>query len=39
MLDNLILVAYFLGIFAIGFHFARKERTSREYFLAGRHVG
>ncbi len=39
MLDNLILIVYFLGIFSIGFHFARKERTSREYFLAGRHVG
>ncbi|MBF85776.1 MAG: sodium transporter [Acidobacteria bacterium] len=39
MLDTIILVAYFLGIFTIGFHFARKERTSRNYFLAGRHVG
>ena len=39
MLDTTILIAYFLGIFAIGFHFARKERTSRDYFLAGRHVG
>ena len=39
MLGTSILIAYFLGIFSIGFHFARKERTSRDYFLAGQHVG
>jgi len=39
MLDNSILIAYFAGIFAIGFYFARKERTSKDYFLAGKDVG
>jgi SSS family solute:Na+ symporter len=39
MLDNTILVAYFLGIFAIGFYHSRRERTARDYFLAGQHVG
>jgi len=39
MLDNTILIAYFAGIFAIGFYFARKERTSKDYFLAGKDVG
>lgn len=39
MIDNAILVLYFAVVFAVGFHFSRKERTSRDYFLAGRHVG
>ncbi|MGH9659245.1 MAG: sodium:solute symporter family transporter, partial [Bryobacteraceae bacterium] len=39
MLDTSILVAYFVVVFAIGFYHARRERTSSEYFLAGRHVG
>ena len=30
---------YFIVIFAIGFYFARKERTSADYFLASRNVG
>src|ERR1700730_15720870 len=29
----------FVVIFAIGFYFARKERTSTDYFLARRNVG
>jgi len=29
---------YFAAVFAIGFYFARKERTSKNYFLAGRNV-
>ena len=37
--DVLIIVLYFCVIFAIGFYFSRKERTSTEYFLAGRKVG
>src|SRR5207244_729767 len=28
-----------LLVFAIGFYFSRKERTSEDYFLAGRNVG
>jgi SSS family solute:Na+ symporter len=39
MLDNVILGVYFLLIFAVGFFCSRKERTSRDYFLAGQHVG
>src|SRR5919206_1182275 len=38
-IDLTIIAVYFLVIFAIGFYFARKERTSTEYFLAGRNVG
>jgi uncharacterized sodium:solute symporter family permease YidK len=26
-------------VFAIGFYFSRKERTSSDYFLAGRNIG
>src|SRR5438045_5330529 len=38
-IDLGIIVAYFVVIFAIGFYFARKERTSEAYFLAGRDIG
>jgi SSS family solute:Na+ symporter len=38
-LDLLIIGVYFLIIFAIGFYFARKERTSTDYFLASRNIG
>src|SRR5437899_6928554 len=38
-IDIAIIVVYFIVIFAIGFYFARKERTSTDYFLAGRDVG
>src|SRR5438128_6637269 len=34
-----IIGVYFAIIFAIGFYFARKERTSADYFLAGRNIG
>lgn len=37
--DLLIIAIYFCVIFAIGFYFSRKERTSVDYFLAGRNVG
>jgi solute:Na+ symporter, SSS family len=39
MLDALIIAVYFVIVFAIGFYHSRRERTSSEYFLAGRHVG
>jgi len=39
MLDTLILVAYFAVTLAVGFYHSRRERTSRDYFLAGQHVG
>jgi solute:Na+ symporter, SSS family len=34
-----IIAAYFAMVFSIGFYFSRKERTSENYFLAGRNVG
>jgi solute:Na+ symporter, SSS family len=37
--DIAIIAVYFLIVFAIGFYFARRERTSEAYFLAGRDVG
>ena len=39
MLDALIIIVYFVIVFAIGFYHSRRERTSSDYFLAGRHVG
>jgi solute:Na+ symporter, SSS family len=38
-IDIAIIAVYFVVIFAIGFYFARKERTSADYFLASRNVG
>jgi solute:Na+ symporter, SSS family len=38
-IDLAIIGIYFLIVFAIGFYFARKERTSTDYFLASRDVG
>ena len=38
-IDVAIIAFYFVVVFAIGFYFSRKERTSEEYFLAGRNVG
>ena len=37
--DLAIIAVYFMVVFAIGFYFARKERTSTDYFLASRDVG
>ena len=37
--DLVIIGLYFCVVFAIGFYFSRKERTSKDYFLAGRNVG
>jgi len=38
-IDIAIILAYFVLVFAIGFYFSRKERTSADYFLASRNVG
>ncbi len=38
-IDIAIIAVYFTIIFGIGYYFARKERTSAEYFLASRNVG
>jgi SSS family solute:Na+ symporter len=37
--DLIIIGLYFCVVFAIGFYFSLKERTSTDYFLAGRDVG
>src|SRR5438067_13364047 len=37
--DLAIIGIYFVVIFGIGFYFARRERTSEDYFLAGRNIG
>jgi solute:Na+ symporter, SSS family len=37
--DVAIIALYFVVIFSIGFYFARKGRTSTDYFLASRNVG
>src|SRR5438874_8727145 len=38
-IDIGIVLVYFAVVFAIGFYFSLKERTSADYFLAGRNVG
>src|SRR5881628_2843038 len=38
-IDIGIILTYFIIVFAIGFYFSLKERTSADYFLAGRTVG
>lgn len=38
-IDIAIIAVYFVVIFGIGFYFAKRERTSEDYFLAGRNVG
>jgi SSS family solute:Na+ symporter len=37
--DLIIIGLYFCVVFAIGLYFSVKERTSTDYFLAGRNVG
>src|SRR6184192_1762629 len=37
--DIVIIGFYFALVFGIGMYFARRERTSEDYFLAGRNVG
>src|ERR1041385_5675933 len=37
--DIIIIAFYFAVVFGIGMYFARKERTSEDYFLAGRDIG
>ena len=37
--DLVIIGVYFVIVFGIGLYFSRKERTSDDYFLAGRNIG
>ncbi|HXE63971.1 MAG TPA: sodium:solute symporter [Bryobacteraceae bacterium] len=40
MLDNLVIVAYFLAVFGIGIYYSRRPKeTASEYFLAGNSIG
>jgi SSS family solute:Na+ symporter len=39
MLDNVIIGLYFVVVFGIGFYHSRRERTAKDYFLAGQDVG
>lgn len=38
-LDAVIIFMYLAVVMCIGFYFTRREKTSTDYFLAGRHVG
>ena len=38
-LDIAVIAVYFLIIFGIGYYFARKEKSTTDYFLASRNVG
>src|SRR5512141_982369 len=38
-IDIAIIAVYFVVIFAIGFYFSLKERTTTDYFLASRNIG
>src|SRR5690242_7423851 len=38
-LDLVIIWIYFAIVFGIGMYFSRRERTSEDYFLAGRDIG
>ena len=40
MLDNLVIVTYFLIVFGIGIYYSRRPKeTTSEYFLAGHSIG
>ncbi len=38
-LDVTLIALYFVVLLTVAFHFSRREKTSREYFLAGRKTG
>lgn len=37
-IDLIIIVGYLVGVVFTGFYFARKQRTTKDYFLGGRNV-
>jgi solute:Na+ symporter, SSS family len=37
-IDSLIVLVYFAVVFGIGFYFSRNQKTTEDYFLAGRNV-
>jgi len=38
LLDTLIIAGYFAVVFGVGLYFARRQKTTEDYFLAGRNV-
>jgi len=38
-IDAIVIIVYFAIVLGIGIYFSRKEKTSTDYFLAGRNVG
>jgi len=38
IIDGIILISYFAVIFGVGFYFSRRQKTTEDYFLAGRNV-
>ncbi|MDZ7295024.1 MAG: sodium:solute symporter [candidate division KSB1 bacterium] len=38
-LDLTLIAVYFMALFSVAFYFSRREKTSAEYFLAGRKAG
>jgi len=38
LIDSLIVVVYFVAVFGIGLYFSRNQKTTEDYFLAGRNV-
>jgi SSS family solute:Na+ symporter len=38
LLDSLIVLVYFAIVFGIGFYFSRNQKTTQDYFLAGKNV-
>jgi len=38
IIDGIIVIFYFAIIFGVGFHFSRNQKTTEDYFLAGRNV-
>jgi SSS family solute:Na+ symporter len=38
-IDGIVILLYFGSVLGIGFYFSRREKTSTDYFLAGRNVG
>ena len=38
IIDGIILISYFAVVFGVGFYFSRNQKTTEDYFLAGRSV-
>ena len=38
IVDGIILISYFAIVFGVGLYFSRTQKTTEDYFLAGRNV-